>query len=412
MKKGWKTKTIEEVCQFSNGLWKGEKPPFVKVGVIRNTNFTKDGTLDDSDIAYLDVEAKKLEKRRLQFGDIILEKSGGGPKQPVGRVALFDKEDGDFSFSNFTAALRVLDPDDLDFRFVHKFLHWTYVSGVTEGMQSNSTGIRNLDGDAYKTIEISFPSLPKQQRIVGLLDEAFEGLATAKANAEKNLQNARALFESHLQSVFTQRSPGWVEKPLGDLCDFLNGFAFKSGDAVAESQTQLVRMGNLYGNNLDLGRSPVFYPDSFANEHSRYVLEEGDIIMSLTGTTGKEDYGFAVRIPDCGHTLLMNQRIMKFDAIRRDIIDDGYLLHYLRSRCFLDFLYPTANGTRQANLSSVTMKALPVPLRPLTEQKAIATNLDALSEETQRLARLYERKLAALEALKKSLLHQAFTGEL
>ena len=162
-----KHKYLGEVCQFSNGLWKGEKPPFVNVGVIRNTNFTKEGTLDDSDIAYLDVEAKKLEKRRLQFGDIILEKSGGGPKQPVGRVALFDKEDGDFSFSNFTAALRVLDPRELDFRFLHKFLHWTYLSGITEGMQSHSTGIRNLDGDAYKAIKISFPPPPEQQRIVG-----------------------------------------------------------------------------------------------------------------------------------------------------------------------------------------------------------------------------------------------------
>jgi hypothetical protein len=108
------------------------------------------------DIAYLDVEAKKLEKRRLHFGDIILEKSGGGPNQPVGRVVLFDKEDGDFSFSNFTAALRVLNSQELDFRFVHKFLHWSYLSGVTEGMQSHSTGIRNLNFDAYKSIKISW----------------------------------------------------------------------------------------------------------------------------------------------------------------------------------------------------------------------------------------------------------------
>ena len=99
---GWVSKRIGDVCLFSNGLWKGEKPPFANVGVIRNTNFTKDGTLDDSDIAYLDVEAKKLEKRRLQFGDIILEKSGGGPKQPVGRVILFTKAEGSFSFSNFS----------------------------------------------------------------------------------------------------------------------------------------------------------------------------------------------------------------------------------------------------------------------------------------------------------------------
>ena len=66
-----------------------------------------------------------------------------------------------------------------------------------------------------KRFEIPFPPLPEQQRIVGILDEAFEGIATAKANAEKNLQNARALFESHLQSVFTQRGEGWVEKTLG-----------------------------------------------------------------------------------------------------------------------------------------------------------------------------------------------------
>jgi type I restriction enzyme S subunit len=230
MKNGWQTKPLEEVCQFSNGLWKGEKPPFVNVGVIRNTNFTKEGTLDDSDIAYLDVEAKKYEKRRLYFGDIILEKSGGGPKQPVGRVALFDKEEGDFSFSNFTAALRVLDAQKLDFRFLHKFLHWTYLSDVTENMQSHSTGIRNLDGDAYKAIKISFPPLPEQERIVGILDEAFEGIAAAKANGENNLQNARALFDSYLQSVFTQGGKGWAKKPLETVATILNGYAFKSTD--------------------------------------------------------------------------------------------------------------------------------------------------------------------------------------
>jgi len=295
----------------------------------------------------------------------------------------------------------------------YKFLYY-YLYSIVEHLDSLGTGatFRELSGGKLKEVNVPVPPPPEQQRIVALLDEAFAGLATAKANAERNLQNARAIFESHLQSVFSQRGEGWVERTLGNLCDFLNGFAFNSGDAVAESQTQLVRMGNLYGNQLDLDRNPVFYPDSFATEHLRYVLKEHDIIMSLTGTTGKEDYGFAVRIPDCGHTLLMNQRIMKFDVIRHDIIDDGYLLHYLRSRCFLDILYPTANGTRQANLSSVTIKLLPVPLCSLKEQKVIANKLDDLQQETQHLTLLYERKLTALEELKKSFLHQAFNGEL
>jgi len=203
MRNGWETKTLEEVCQFSNGLWKGEKPPFINVGVIRNTNFTKEGTLNDSDIAYLDVEVKKYEKRRLEFGDIILEKSGGGPKQPVGRVVLFDKAEGDFSFSNFTSALRVREPSELDFRFLHRYLHWIYVSGVTEKMQSNSTGIRNLDNDAYKALKISYPSIAEQRRIVGILGEAVDGINTAKTYAERKLAALEALKKSLLHQAFT-----------------------------------------------------------------------------------------------------------------------------------------------------------------------------------------------------------------
>lgn len=134
--------------------------------------------------------------------------------------------------------------------------------------------------------------------------------------------------------------------------------------------------------------------------------------MSLTGTTGKEDYGFAVKIPFCGHNLLMNQRIVKFDQIREDIVNRDYLLHYLRSRVFLDTLYPTANGTRQANLSSVTIKTLPIPICSVRKQETIVSALNELEENTALLESIYKQKLAALEELKKSLLHQAFSGAL
>jgi len=395
MKKGWQTKKIGDMCaviagQSPEGKFynsQGIGMPFYQGKKDFGEKFIEAPTTWTT-------QTTKVARE----GDILMS-----VRAPVGPVNFATDQ---ICIGRGLAAIRSAPELNRDFLF-YQLLHLQPEIAGKEGAVFAS-----INKSEIEALPLAFAPVPDQQRIVGLLDEAFAGLATAKANAEKNLQNARALFESHLQSIFNQRGNGWVEKPLGDLCDFLNGFAFKSGDTVAESQTQLVRMGNLYGNQLDLDRNPVFYPDNFATEHSRYVLDEGDIIMSLTGTTGKEDYGFAVRIPDCGHTLLMNQRIMKFDAIRRDIIDDGYLLHYLRSRCFLDILYPTANGTRQANLSSVTMKLLPVPLRSLKEQKAIATKLDDLREETQRLARIYERKLHALEALKKSLLHQAFIGEL
>ena len=410
MKKGWKTKTLEEACQFSNGLWKGEKPPFVKVGVIRNTNFTKDGTLDDSDIAYLDVEAKKLEKRRLQFGDIILEKSGGGPKQPVGRVALFDKADGHFLFSNFTAALRVLDPDELDFRYVHKILHWTYVSGVTEGMQSNSTGIRNLDGDAYKAIEISFPPLAEQQRIVGLLDEAFEGLATAKANAEKNLQNARALFESHLQSVFTQRGPGWVEKPFSELCDIKHGYAFEGEFFSNEGEYVLLTPGNFYerGGYRDRGEKQKYYTGEIPRD---YVLNEGDLLVAMTEQAAGL-LGSPILVPE-SDKFLHNQRLGLVTKKPGVAWTNEFFFHVFNTQPVRKAIHASASGVKVRHTSPTKIGEVVVAFpTSLPEQKRIVTTLASLTEETQRLARLYERKLAALEALKKSLLHQAFSGGL
>ena len=409
MKKGWQTKKLEDVCAFNNGLWKGEKPPFVTVGVIRNTNFTKEGTLDDSDIAYLEVEAKKFAKRRLAFGDLILEKSGGGPKQPVGRVALFDKKEGDFSFSNFTAALRVNDPSALDFRFLHKFLFWTHLSGVTETMQSHSTGIRNLNGDAYKSIEVPVPALAEQQRIVGILDEAFEGIATAKANAEKNLQNARALFESHLQSVFTQRGEGWVERPLEDVASILNGYSFKSGDFSAKRGVKCIKITNV-GVREFVCESDGELPESFAAEYAKVSVKKGSIVLALTRTIISGGLKVAI-VPDEYDSALLNQRVAAIVA-NREAVTSAFLFAYLSTQMVVDYVKDRVNTLMQPNLSIVDLRSMPIPIPPKNSQTKIIHQVDSLREETQSLATIYDRKLAALDDLKKSLLHQAFTGEI
>jgi type I restriction enzyme S subunit len=410
MKKGWKTKTLEEVCQFSNGLWKGEKPPFVNVGVIRNTNFTKEGTLDDSDIAYLDVEAKKFEKRRLQLGDIILEKSGGGPKQPVGRVALFDKEEGDFSFSNFTAALRVLEPNEVDYRYLHKFLYWTYVSGVTEGMQSHSTGIRNLDGDAYKAIKFNFPLLAAQRRIVGMLDEAFAGIATAKANAEKNLQNARALFESHLQSVFTQRGPGWAEAPLSDLCDIKHGFTFKSEFFTSHGDHILLTPGNFYesGGYRDRGEKQKYYSGPIP---LGFILAKGDMLVAMTEQAAGL-LGSPIIVPEAGK-FLHNQRLGLVTKKPGVPWTNEFFFHVFNTHRVRKEIHDSASGVKVRHTSPTKIGDVIVSFpTSLAEQKIIVLTLENLRAESERLKSIYEQKLSALEALKKSLLHQAFSGEL
>lgn len=410
MKAGWEAKPLGEVCQFLNGLWKGEKPPFTNVGVIRNTNFTKEGTLDDADIAYLDVEARQFEKRRLQFGDIILEKSGGGPKQAVGRVVLFDKTEGDFSFSNFTSALRVLDPEMLDFRFLHKFLHWCYLSGVTEGMQSHSTGIRNLDGNAYKAIIIWFPGLSEQQRIVGNLYEAFGAITTAKANAEKNLQNARALFESHLQAVFSQRSEGWVERPLATLCDIKHGFAFKSEFFAANGEYVVLTPGNFYesGGYRDRGEKQKYYSGEIPRG---YILSEGDLLVAMTEQAAGL-LGSPILLPE-SDKFLHNQRLGLVLKKKGVPWLNEFFFHVFNTEHVRKEIHASASGVKVRHTSPTKIGEVVVSFpTSVAEQRAIVANLNDLAEETQRLESIYHRKLAALDELKKSLLHRAFTGQL
>jgi type I restriction enzyme S subunit len=401
----WKCQTLEDACQFSNGLWKGEKPPFVHVGVIRNTNFTKEGALDDSDIAYLDVEAKKLEKRSLQFGDVILEKSGGGPKQPVGRVVLFDKTEGIFSFSNFTAALRVRDSKSLDFRFLHKFLHWTYVSGITEGMQSHSTGIRNLDGDAYKAIKIKFPPLVEQQRIVTLLDEAFDGIATAKAHAEKNLQNARELFGSHLQSVFAEALTTGKLVTLADLATDIS-----DGDHMpppkAPTGVPFITIGNIIKDTREIDFSDTFMVprEYFDKLKPNKRPMKGDVLYTVTGSFGipvllKEDREFCFQ----RHIGLVRPKLN---------VNSNWLYYLLMSPQILQQANEGATGTAQKTVSLKQLRGYRVPLIPFEVQQTIAAKLDSLSAETQRLEAVYQQKLTALDELKKSLLHRAFNGDL
>jgi type I restriction enzyme S subunit len=401
MKAGWKIKSLDETCHFSNGLWKGEKAPFMNVGVIRNTNFTKDGTLDDSDIAYIDVELKKLEKRRLQFGDIILEKSGGGPKQAVGRVALFDKQEGAFSFSNFTAAIRVRNAQELDFRFLHKQLYWTYLSGVTEGMQSHSTGIRNLDGNAYKAIEIAFPSLAEQHRIVAILDEAFDGIATAKANAEKNLQNARTLFDSHLQSVFTERGEGWAIRKIGEVAKHSLGKMLDKAKNKGERQPYL-RNINVRWFTFDL--SDLLQMPFLPGESVKYTASKGDVLICEGGNPGRaaiwtEDY------PIYFQKALHRVRFHEPEH-------NKWFLYYLYAQDKSGELKPHFSGTGIQHFTGEALARFELPLPPLPELCRAVAKFDELCAETQRLVSIYQRKLAALDSLKKSLLHQAFSGEL
>ena len=211
MKEGWDYSTIGDLCDKMNGLWKGKTGPFVNVGVIRNANFTKSFTLSFDNIEYLDVEAKQYKTRKLVKGDLIVEKSGGSEKQPVGRTVLFDKEEGEYSFSNFTSVLRIKDRNIITPEFLYKYILFVYLRGDTRKMQKATTGIHNIEFDKFLAIPVPKIPISEQQSIVDYLDSAFAKIDAMKANAEKALNEAKALFQSSLKKMLEPKE-GWEEK--------------------------------------------------------------------------------------------------------------------------------------------------------------------------------------------------------
>ena len=282
---------------------------------------------------------------------------------------------------------------------------------LVERLRSGSVGAAQtvISKDMISSVEIPLPLLPEQQRIVTLLDEAFDGIATARAHAEKNLQNARAIFESHLQSVFTQRGDGWAEKRLADVATIINGFAFKSGDFSPHAKVLSIKITNV-GVREFVCESDSFLPPAFAETYASFAIKAGSLVIALTRTIISGGLKVAV-VPDEFDGALLNQRVAAI-LVSPNLLNAQFLFGYLSSRYVFDYVKKHVNTLMQPNLSINDLRAMPIALPSTIEQARIADRLEVLKEETQRLEAIYQQKRTALDELKKSLLHRAFNGDL
>ncbi len=406
---GWRKEKLDRLCEFKNGLWKGKKEPFIHVGVIRNTNFTKGGILDDSDIAYLDVEEKQYKTRKLEFGDLILEKSGGGPKQPVGRVIAFEKRKGDFSFSNFTSIIRIKDKDCLNHSYLHKFLHYLYETGATESMQRQSTGIRNLQLKEYKLVDVPLPPIPEQKRIVAILDQAFAEIDQARANAQQNINNARELFESYLQQVFSQPTKS-IE--FSEIIDVLTDYHANGSYKILKQHVELKENEDFAWMVRSTDFEKQFKNNKrFISEHAYHYLTKsklfgGEIIMSKIGNAGKV---YFMPETDRPCSLAMNLFLIRLDRTRAN---NEYVYRYLNSSSGKTQIEPKLKGAATQTITKDNVRSLMIPIVSLDSQKERVEALKQLENQVKSLEVLYLNKLHKIEELKKSILQKAFTGEL
>lgn len=269
---------------------------------------------------------------------------------------------------------------------------------------AGGTGVPTLNRNDVHGVQVIVPNeLPEQQRIVTLLDEAFDGIATARAHAEKNLQNARAIFESHLQSVFSQRGDGWEEKTLEQIST-----TFGRGKSRHRPRNE----PKLYGGKYPfIQTGDIRNAGHFITEYSQTYSDFG-LAQSKLWPKGTICITIAANIAETG--------ILGFDACFPDSVigvvpnpaeaEVGFVEYLLQS--FKVRIQALGKGSAQANINMGTFENERFPFPGVVEQRRIVAKLDDLSEETQRLECIYQQKITALDALKKSLLHRAFSGQL
>lgn len=177
-----------------NGLWKTEKEDYINVCVIRSTEFSDYGAICFDKLEPMPVKKSQYKTRKLFPGDIILERSGGGPDQPVGRVCWFEREDGEYSFSNFTSCIRVLNNDIVMSKYLFYFLEYYWDMGGTDRIQNQTTGIRNLDYDLYKMIKIPILSLDRQKQAVSDVEQLLHTINRLKSKIELSQQLKQELI--------------------------------------------------------------------------------------------------------------------------------------------------------------------------------------------------------------------------
>ena len=266
------------------------------------------------------------------------------------------------------------------------------------------TTVKHLSSKQVLDINFLTPPIPEQQRIVTILDQAFAGIATATTNAEKNLANARAVFESHLQSLFTHKGDGWVEKRLDSICTEITvGHVGSMASRYKQSGVPFLRSQNIRPFEISM-ENVVYIDDIFHKELKKSRLRSGDLAIVRTGYPGTA----SVIPPELTEANCSDLVIVRTG----DSVSPYYLEAFFNSSFGKMLVNGELVGAAQKHFNVTSAKQVVLSLPPSDQQTTIIGRIREMRMETKRLEAIYQQKLVALDVLKKSILNQAFSGQL
>lgn len=396
MKRRWHYKPLGEVCKTGSGgtplksrreFYDGGNIPWLLSGEVGQgdvraaTNFiTGDGLANSS-------------ARIFPTGTVLVAMYGA----TAGQVGILR-----FEAATNQAVCGILPNEN----FIPEFLYY-YLLSKKEELVAQATGNAQPNISQIKIKSTAVPILPifEQQQIVNNLDEAFGGISTARANAERNLHNACALFESHLENIFAQNSSSWLKKRLGDVVTRLtNGFVGPTRNIYHESGVPYLLARHVKNNRL-LFDGKTFISDEFNLKNKKSKLKSGDVLLVQSGHIG---HSAVVTEEHEGH----NCHAMIVITPVEGAFIGPFLSLFFNSYGMKQKFREIRSGSTVPHLTCGEVREIVVPLPDIGTQQLLVERSREFYEETQSIARLYEQKLSAMNALKKSLLHQAFSGQL
>jgi len=380
VKKEWQTKRLGEVCEIIKG-----RKPALKV------------TSSNGDLPYLVAKVMRGSKEA-EYASV--KDRNAVTVEESDTIIICDGSNSGEVFTGFRGILsstmgKIAKKAEINDDYLRAFLASTFE--VFNGAKTGAA-IPHLDKEAMYQLQFPLPPLDEQKQIVAKLEEAFAALAKAKENAEKNHQNARALFESHLESVFSQRGKGWVETTLGQVIEIVGGSQPPKSVFSKTKKADSIRLIQIRDYKSD--KYVVFIPRNqarrFCNADDVMIGRYGPpLFQILRGIEGAYNVALMKAVPDEA-------------KLSRD-----YLFYFLKHSAILQYvIYHSSRAAGQIGVTKETLEPYPIALPSLAEQRKVVEIIQELETETQCLARLYEQKLEALESLKKSILHEAFSGNL
>ena len=404
MKEGWEYKTIGEVIDhLRTGLnprthFKLNTPDaegyYITVRELKGFAIEPDEKTDKVNRTAI----KRINERsNLKIGDVLFSGTG-----TIGKTALVSELPVNWNIKEGVYAMTPKHSELNSKYFIYYIGSDLFLRLVND--KAAGTGVRSIPMKELVKLPISIPSLSEQQSIVDYLDSAFEKIDAMKANAEKALNEAKALFQASLKEMLEPKE-GWEEKPLKDISIIQSGFPFKSSQFEKAGQYQVIRMGNVRNGLIRYNESPVFVNNIDDSIKEKALLQLGDMIITQTGSRNKRDYGFTVLIEKEG--LLLNQRIARIRV--KDTISNKYLLYYSWTDYFRDQYFANEGGTvGQGNVGIDAIKDAIIAYPSTKEQQTIVSILDSLKYKADKLQENYDKISLECDALKQAVLRKVF----